>query len=541
FADVPDWISAPAARIGLWFQFTPSLLSLTQGIGWLSLGCLAVLALTLLVGRVYCSMLCPLGILMDLSAWLAGRTGRNRKLPYKPGKTTIRIAAVAICTVGLALGTAVPLGLLDPYSIFGKIVTATIRPLAGWTNQLISQTGLTQPYDFSPVAWATAGVALGLLALIVITAIFRGRLWCNTACPVGAILGFFSKFSLFRLHISSSQCVACSLCERTCPAQCIDFKNHRIDHSRCIMCLNCVTSCKRNGIHLTTGKLDRGLQSAPTSEPIPHLQSSIHDPLAKPLPRRAILGASLAIPAAALAEKHQGNGPGNGKGRGNASGQGIGGGQAQGHGNGHGNGHDPKYSCSGPNRLTQFNKTPSLPPGAKSLRHFQSHCTACQLCVANCPEQVLRPSITKHGLAGFLQPYQDFEVSFCSFNCSNCSDVCPTGAIQPLTIEDRQHVQTGVAQLFRSRCVVKTEGTSCGACAEHCPTGAVHMVPWKNGLTIPEVDPDLCVGCGGCEFICPVRPDKAIIVVGHTTHQKAKLPELGDQNTVRKIEEEFPF
>jgi ferredoxin len=161
--------------------------------------------------------------------------------------------------------------------------------------------------------------------------------------------------------------------------------------------------------------------------------------------------------------------------------------------------------------------------------------------VVHCPDQVLRPSITQHGLAGFLQPFQDFDISFCSYNCSNCSQICPTGAIQPISVEERKTVRSGVAEFFRGRCVVKTEGTSCGACSEHCPTQAVHMVPWKNGLTIPEVDADLCIGCGGCEFICPVRPHKAIVVNGLRVHQRAKPVPIGKENTVREMEEEFPF
>jgi formate hydrogenlyase subunit 6/NADH:ubiquinone oxidoreductase subunit I len=202
---------------------------------------------------------------------------------------------------------------------------------------------------------------------------------------------------------------------------------------------------------------------------------------------------------------------------------------------------DGSCRCHGPNRLTQYNKKAVLPPGALSLAHFQCHCTACQLCVTHCPDQVLRPSITQHGLSGFLQPYQDFDTSFCSYNCSNCSEVCPTGAIQTITVEERRLIRTGTAEFFRGRCVVKTDGTSCGACSEHCPTQAVHMVPWKEGLTIPEMDPELCIGCGGCEFICPVRPDKAIIVTGLAIHERAKALELGKENTVREIEEEFAF
>jgi ferredoxin len=519
FADVAGWVPATAARVGLWFQFTPSLLSLTQEVGWISVGCIAVLLLTLVCGRIYCAMLCPLGILMDLSAWIARRTGRKRKLPYHPGHPWIRTLSIAVCVIGLMLGTAVPLGLLDPYSIFGKITSATLRPALGWLNQTLSLTGAVQPVDISPVAWITTGVALGLLVIIVISAVFRGRLWCNTVCPVGVVLGFFSRFSIFRLKIISDACVACSMCERSCPAQCIDFKNHRIDHSRCIMCLDCISSCSRNGIHLTSKRSSLG-KKLPASAPV--VEASVmksergrgatrhQPPSLLPTNRRLFLASALTIPTLAMAKS------------------------------GHDEG-DESCRCHGPNRLTQHNKKAVLPPGAQSLAHFQSHCTACQLCVTNCPDQVLRPSITQHGLSGFLQPYQDFATSFCSYNCSNCSEICPTGAIQTITVEERRLIRTGIAEFFRGRCVVKTEGTSCGACSEHCPTQAVHMVPWKDGLTIPEMDPELCIGCGGCEFICPVRPDKAIIVNGLAIHERAKALELGEENTVREMEDEFAF
>jgi ferredoxin len=486
------------ARAALWPQFTPSLLGLAHGAGWTAAGAIAVILLTLLFGRVYCAMLCPLGVMMDLSAWLARRTGKKRRLPYRSGRIWLRAASVAVCAAGLMAGSAVPLGLLDPFSIFGKISAATLRPALGWSNHLISTTGVFKPVDVSPVAWGTFGVAAGLLALVVTSAVMRGRLWCNSVCPVGAVLGFISKHARCRLQIAGANCVGCSMCERVCPAECIDFRTHRIDHSRCVMCLNCVTSCKRGGISLISGK--HPPQTPVTEIPMRSKQAhgeempvSGETPLPK-LSRRRFLASALALPSSGQADA-----------------------------------------------LTQRNKHPVLPPGAKSLARFQSRCTACHLCVANCPDQVLRPAITEHGLAGFMQPYQDFTVAFCSYNCSNCSQICPTGAIQPLTIEERRAVRTGKARFFEDRCVVKTKGTSCGACNEHCPTQAVRMTPWKNNLTIPAIDPDLCVGCGGCEFICPVRPDKAIIVDGLLVHERAKLVKLGQQNTVREIEEAFPF
>ena len=530
FADIGNWVSAQAARVVLWPQFVPSLLSLGQGFGWLSIGCLAVIALTLLFGRVYCAMLCPLGVLMDFSAWLARRTGRKRKLPYRPGKTWIRTLVVAVCIVGFIAGTLLPLSLLDPYSVFGKIVSAVLRPPIAWLNHTISATGLIQPVNVSPVSWIAAGVGLGIFLLVIIAAVTRGRLWCNTACPVGAVLGFFSKHSLFRLQIADSACIGCSMCERVCPAQCIDFRNHRIDHSRCVMCLDCVTSCRKSGIHLKAAFPWQGRGSDASGEcladgvSVSAKSSTAHSlgPFGKrSLPttsRRIFLAASALIPVAALGQRRHRES------RRESEDEDCG---------------DDCRTC--PNCLNQHNKTAVLPPGAKSLEHFQHHCTACQLCVTNCPEQVLRPSITQHGLSGFLQPYQDFETSFCSYNCSDCSQICPTGAISPISVEERKTVRTGKAKFFRGRCVVFTNGTSCGACNEHCPTQAVHMVPWKNGLTIPKVDPDLCIGCGGCEFICPVRPNKAIVVEGLVVHERSKPVDTGKKNSVREMEEEFPF
>lgn len=500
FADVSGWLPPALIKSGLWFQFTPSLLASLQGLAWAAAGVFFILLLTLLFGRVYCAMLCPLGVLMDFSAWIGGRSGKQRKLPYRKGHTRLRTAVVVICAAGLLAGSALPLAFLDPYSLFGKITAATVRPVAGGANHLLSSTGLFPPAEWSPVAPATFAVAMLILLAVVLTAILRGRLWCNTLCPVGAVLGLFSRHALFRLGIDADACVACSMCERTCPSQCIDFKNTRIDHSRCVMCLSCVSSCRRNGI-----RLESKVKRAPSPiEPVAASAKSAAASTRTSMPginRRMFLAGATALPGAAAVAAMTGDAPDG----------------------------------------STFKPRPVLPPGAGSLRHFQSRCTACHLCVTNCPEQVLRPSITAHGLAGFLQPYQDFNVSFCSYNCSNCSEVCPTGAIEAITVEERRTVRAGTAHFFEDLCVVKTEGTPCGACNEHCPTQAVHMVPYKDDLTIPVVDNDLCVGCGGCEFICPVRPHRAIVVDGLDVHERADPVDRGKENTVREIEEEFPF
>jgi ferredoxin-type protein NapF len=162
------------------------------------------------------------------------------------------------------------------------------------------------------------------------------------------------------------------------------------------------------------------------------------------------------------------------------------------------------------------------PPGAVGAEHLLRHCTACQLCVTVCPSKVLKPAFMEYGAGGMMMPTVSFERGFCNFDCTACAAACPTGALLPLTVEQKHLLQLGRVVFVPERCVVKTNGTSCGACSEHCPTQAVKMVAYKNGLTIPSVDAEICVGCGGCEYICPVRPHRAIYVEGNRIHRQAR-------------------
>jgi formate hydrogenlyase subunit 6/NADH:ubiquinone oxidoreductase subunit I len=128
----------------------------------------------------------------------------------------------------------------------------------------------------------------------------------------------------------------------------------------------------------------------------------------------------------------------------------------------------------------------------------------------------------EYGLGGIMQPVMKFDDGYCNYDCNLCSQICPAGAIKPLTVEQKHSTQPGRVVFNKDICVVNVNRTSCGACAEHCPVQAIHMVPFEGGLTIPETTPDLCVGCGGCEFICPV---KAVHIEGNPIHLVAKAPE----------------
>lgn len=144
------------------------------------------------------------------------------------------------------------------------------------------------------------------------------------------------------------------------------------------------------------------------------------------------------------------------------------------------------------------------PPGIKTRKHFHEHCTSCHLCISKCPQKVLRPSTTQYGVKYAMQPVKDYDASFCRAGCTRCTHVCPSGALRPLTREQKLHTSVGYAVAVHENCV------GCGECASVCPQKAITM----NKDWLPEVNHILCIGCGACQHACPARPVKAIYVEG---------------------------
>lgn len=166
-----------------------------------------------------------------------------------------------------------------------------------------------------------------------------------------------------------------------------------------------------------------------------------------------------------------------------------------------------------------------LPPGAVSLERFRDKCTACQLCVNHCPTHVLTPAFLENGIQGFMQPILKYAVhKFCEFECKICSDICPNDALISMTIKEKKLVQIGQAKLVLDNCIVVKNKKACGACAEHCPTKALKMVPYEGVITKPDIShPDMCIGCGACESICPVHKE-ALYIERNVVHKTAKPP-----------------
>jgi ferredoxin len=184
---------------------------------------------------------------------------------------------------------------------------------------------------------------------------------------------------------------------------------------------------------------------------------------------------------------------------------------------------------------------PVAPPGAQSIARYTSLCTACHLCVGACPTQVLQPSFVEFGIGGMFQPQMNYTISYCNYDCTVCGEVCPTGAIVPSDTGSKKLIQIGKATFVRDDCVVVSKKKDCAACSEHCPTKAVSTVPFEGTLMIPQLNNDICVGCGACEHACPVQPRKAIFVTPNIVHLQAKKPPEQHRPVHEEALKEFPF
>lgn len=433
--------------------------------------------LTLLFGRIYCSVICPLGIFQDVVSSVNRKRNRFR---HSPAITKLRYGVLGLFVIVFMAGVGSVVALLEPYSAYGRIVSNLFAPIYQWGNNLLAYVAeRADSYVFYQTdVWiksmGTLVIAAVTFIVIAVLAWRGGRTYCNTICPVGTILGFLSRFSIYKHRIDTDKCNGCGLCARNCKASCIDTKAHTIDYSRCVSCFNCIDKCNKKAIRYERGH--KKLAEVSTENKL--VDSA----------RRQILTLGGALVATSVVKAQEKK---------------VDGGLAF--------IEDKKI----PKR-----QTPIVPPGSRSIRNFTTRCTGCQLCVSVCPNQVLRPSTN---LTSFMQPEVSYERGYCRPECVKCSEVCPAGAIQRLTTADKSATQIGHAVWVEKNCVVLTDGVECGNCARHCPTGAITLVEQEpdslDAKKIPVVNVERCIGCGACENLCPSRPFSAIYVEGHTMHR----------------------
>ncbi len=463
-------------------QFVPALLSLNV------VAIILMLLLTLLLGRVYCSVICPLGVLQDvvsrMRGWIGAKTKRRNRFNYSKPKTWIRlsvlVAFILLVILGLCgiIGTTIA-SFIEPYGAYGRIASSLFAPIYDAGNNIIASVIAdsdcywfynVNTYSYLPLTI----IAVVTLLVVGVFSWIGGRAYCNTICPVGTLLGALSRYSLLKPMIDTTKCNGCTKCARNCKASCIDSKNHIIDYSRCVVCMDCIDNC-------LTGAISYRWHMVSKEDAVKKKKMDTE--------RRNFMVTGLAM-ATAVAVK--------------ATDKTTDGGLAK------------IIEKEIPRRKTRI-----VPPGAVGLAHLQRHCTGCQLCISACPNDVLRPSTNFDTL---MQPVVEYEKGFCRPECVRCSDACPVGAFHHITVEEKSSIQIGRAVVKLDTCVMAANGSRCGNCADKCPTGAIKIVPCnpndEKSHYMPVVNESKCIGCGACEYYCPVRPLSAIYVNGNEVHRE---------------------
>lgn len=456
-----------------WFSWMPKI-QLLEAILAVNVVAIVILVVgTLIFGRLYCSIICPLGVFQDV---IARFNRKKNKYSYSKALSWLRYTMLGVMVVALVAGVGSVFQLLAPYSAYGRIATTMFQPVwkAG-NNVLASIAEHSDSFLFYHVEQiASFGVVLIIAAVtfivLVILALRNGRTYCNTICPVGTLLSFFARFSFLKIHFNVDKCKNCSMCSKNCKAACIDYKTHTVDYSRCVTCGNCIDKCKFGALSYsfsTTANKDNVVDAS----------------------KRSFLLASALVSTAAMAQKKE------------------------------------KLMDGGiaelEEKVAPARQTPLTPPGSLSYDNMAKRCTGCQLCVSECPNHVLRPS---NDLMHLMLPTMSYERGYCRPECTRCSEVCPAGAIKPLDDVEKSSIQIGHAVWIKKNCVVLTDEVECGNCARHCPSGAIEMVPLdennEESPMVPTINEAACIGCGACEYVCPARPFSAIFVEGHEVHRK---------------------
>jgi len=451
-------------------QFLPAVMALNLVL------VLTLIALTLIFGRIYCSIICPLGVFQDI---LARFHRKKNKYSYSKEVRWLRYPVLVVFVIAGVAGIGSLFQLLAPYSSYGRIATMIFQPIWKLGNNLLAM--VAEHYEsyafYSVDTWMRSMpvfvIAAITLVVILILAWRGGRTYCNTICPVGTILSFFARFSWLKISFDEDKCRNCSLCSKNCKAACIDYKTHTVDYSRCVVCGNCIDNCKFGALKYKAGK--------------PEPKEKNND--AVDASKRSFLLASVLVSSAALAQKKE------------------------------------KLMDGGladiEDKVTPKRQTPLTPPGSLSFDNLAKRCTGCQLCISECPNQVLRPS---SDLMHLMQPTMSYEHGYCRPECTRCSEVCPAGAIQKIDKPEKTSIQIGHAVWIKKNCVVLTDEVECGNCARHCPSGAIEMVQLDpnddESPMVPAINEAACIGCGACEYVCPSRPFSAIYVEGHEVHRK---------------------
>ena len=486
----PPAAGEPSGWLGLYFRIDPLVLIGNwlggHPLAGLALLALATVVLTVLLGRVFCGWLCPLGALHNALSWLGARRPARRRATdgfsrWQRAKYWL-LAALLV----MALGGAHWGGVFDPQSLLYRSLVTGLLPALQWAVEASSMgiyqadphlgplhlTALSEPlYRFwrdrvfagQELVFAGGALILFVFVGLLLLNLLRPRFWCRYLCPLGALLGACAGRTALRL-VPTGQCGNCQRCLLSCPAAAQPEKPGQWLPEECFGCWNCVASCGEDALDFRWQPLWRRPVAARVD-----------------LGRRALVGAGLAGLGALLLFKL------------------------------------PPMA-----RAKTFNPELIRPPGALAEPDFLARCVQCGLCMKACPTGALQPAFDQAGLAGLWTPVLIPRLGYCEHGCALCGQVCPTGAIAPLALTEKQALRIGLATLDTTRCLPYAYGRECIVCEEHCPvpTKAIYFVETevqlrggeRRVLKQPRVDAALCTGCGICETKCPFADRAAIRV-----------------------------
>src|SRR5512143_310822 len=448
---------------------------------------LITIVITLIFGRVFCGWVCPLGTLNNPVGSI--RKKRPEDLYVKGYRVKYYIL---IAILGSAVFTLQPVGIMDPLSLLIRSFSVSVYPLfnygvrsafdAIYAANPAGIAGISEPVYTAlkktvlsfEQSFYDQGVFIGMVFFLVIGLnLIEKRFWCKYLCPLGALLGILSRFSLLKRSVSEG-CTSCGVCATACQGNAQPETKGQWRDTECLVCRNCDDICPHNAVSFgfkPTGKaaaMDLGR-------------------------RRVIASVVSGIVSVPLL------------------------------------------------RTTPLSKTgaqePALlrPPGALEEKEFLKRCVKCGDCMKVCTTNGLQPTLFEAGIEGIWSPVLVPRIGYCEYRCTLCGQVCPTGAIKKLSIEEKAKVKIGLAMIDKGRCLPWTHGRPCIVCEEVCPTSkkAIWLeearVRDRQGKTMvvkqPHVDLELCIGCGICETKCPVLGRPAIYVsnVGESRSKENRL------------------